>query len=52
MQGNLTRIFHGHTAYVFCLAYNPQGTLMVSGSFDETLKLWDVGSGALMFRHC
>lgn len=56
LQGHLTRVFHGHTAYVFCLAYNPQGTLIVSGSFDETLKLWDVGSGlyssAISIRDC
>ena len=30
---------------VLCLAVSPDGSLMVSGSNDSTLKLWDVASG-------
>lgn len=37
----------GHTSYVYCLAVNPQGTIIVSGSFDETIVFWDVQKGAL-----
>ena len=42
LQGTQARLFEGHTSYVFCLAYNPQSTLIASGGFDETIRLWDV----------
>lgn len=45
VQGKCVRVFQGHTSYVYCLAFNPQGTVLVSGSFDETLRLWDVNKG-------
>ena len=38
----LVRNFTEHTSYVLCVAYNPQSTLVVSGSFDETVRLWNV----------
>lgn len=28
-----------------CLAFNPQSTLVATGSMDATAKLWDVESG-------
>ena len=37
--------FKGHTNFVFSCAFNPQSNLLVSGSFDETVKIWDVRSG-------
>lgn len=27
---------------MLCLSFNPQSTLLVSGSFDETVRLWNV----------
>ncbi|NEQ27420.1 MAG: hypothetical protein F6K28_52135, partial [Microcoleus sp. SIO2G3] len=30
---------------VFSVAFSPQGTMLASGSKDETIKLWDVGTG-------
>lgn len=32
-----------------CLAFNPQSTLVATGSMDATAKLWDVQSGELVF---
>lgn len=28
-----------------CLAFNPQSTLVATGSMDATARLWDVQSG-------
>ncbi|KAH7470735.1 WD repeat-containing protein 5 [Phytophthora ramorum] len=34
-----------HTGFVSCVAFNPQGSLVATGSHDETVRLWDVRSG-------
>jgi len=28
------------------VAFSPDGTKIVSGSYDKTIKVWDLGSGA------
>jgi len=40
--------FRGHTNFVFSVAFNPQSNLLVSGSFHETVKLWDVRTGSCL----
>ncbi len=35
----------GHTNYVNAVAYSPDGSNIVSGSWDDTLKIWDASSG-------
>ncbi len=37
--------FKGHTNFCFSTKFSPQGNLLVSGSFDETVKIWDVRTG-------
>jgi len=37
--------FKGHSNFCFSVKFSPQGNLLVSGSFDETVKVWDVRSG-------
>jgi len=42
----LIRTFTGHAGDVNAVAYSPDGTRIVSGSDDKTLKVWDASSGA------
>jgi WD40 repeat protein len=40
--GKLVRSFRGHTGLVTILAFSPDGRLLVSGSRDHTVKVWDL----------
>jgi WD40 repeat protein len=43
--GPLVRILTGHTNPVFAVAVTPDGLHAISGSFDKTLKVWDIETG-------
>ena len=43
--GPLLRSLAGHTANVVCVAPVPERPLAISGSWDETLKIWDLEKG-------
>ncbi|KNE68343.1 hypothetical protein AMAG_13002 [Allomyces macrogynus ATCC 38327] len=45
LDGQCLRVLEGHTAQVFCVAFHPQGHLLASGSFDETVRLWNAQTG-------
>lgn len=38
-------ILKGHTNFVFCVNFSPKSNLLVSGGFDETVRIWDVARG-------
>ena len=40
--GEALRLLTGHTDYVRCVAFSPDGTVLVSGSYDGTVLLWDL----------
>jgi WD40 repeat protein/subtilase family serine protease len=38
----------GHSSIVTSVAFSPDGSLLASGSWDDTIKLWRVSDGALV----
>jgi len=48
ITGIQTAILSGHTDLVTSLAFSPDGTSLVSGSHDKTIKLWDVQTGGVV----
>jgi WD40 repeat protein len=43
--GEIYRTMRGHTSYIEDVAYAPNGEFAVSGSRDETVRIWDVKTG-------
>lgn len=48
-SGKCLKTLKGHSNYVFCCNFNPQSNLIVSGSFDESVRIWDVRTGVYKF---
>jgi hypothetical protein len=40
-------ILYGHTSYVTSVACSTDGLRIVSGSYDETVRMWDAASGTI-----
>ncbi|HHB93130.1 MAG TPA: PKD domain-containing protein [Thioploca sp.] len=43
------RIFNGHTDWIESVAFSSDGKLILSGSGDNTLKLWDANTGTEIY---
>ncbi|MDZ4840663.1 MAG: hypothetical protein SH859_00755 [Hyphomicrobium aestuarii] len=43
--GRELRSFNGHTGFVTSVAFAPDGRTVLSGSYDDTLRLWDFATG-------
>ena len=48
ITGSQTAVFSGHTDLVTSLVFSSDGTSLVSGSDDGTVKLWDVQTGGVV----
>ena len=48
ITGSQAAVLSGHTKEVNCLTFSLDGTLLVSGSDDKTVKLWDVQTGGVI----
>ena len=35
---------NAHSHWVMSVAFSPDGTKIVSGSYDKTIKVWDMGA--------
>ena len=42
LRGNTVKTLKGHKGIVNSMAFSPDGKLLVSGSEDSTVKMWDV----------
>ena len=48
LTGSQIAILSGHKHFVTSLTYSSDGTFLVSGSNDKTVKLWDVQTGGVI----
>ena len=48
ITGSQIAIFSGHTEPVNSVVFSVDGTLLVSGGDDKTVKLWDVQTGGVI----
>ncbi|MBR8834362.1 MAG: CHAT domain-containing protein [Stigonema ocellatum SAG 48.90 = DSM 106950] len=44
-DGRKLRCYNGHTSWVVCLAFSPDGQILASASHDQTVRLWNVQTG-------
>lgn len=46
--GQCLQTLRGHRAWVWSVAWNPDGNVLASGSCDDTIKLWCVATGTCL----
>ena len=48
ITGIRTSVLCGHTSVIHSLAFSQDGTLLLSGSWDKTVRVWDVQTGGVI----
>ena len=48
ITGSQSGVLSGHTDFVCCVVFSSDGTSIISGSNDKTVKLWDVQTGGIV----
>ena len=48
ITGSQVAVLSGHSSWVTSLAFSSDGILLVSGSHDRTVKLWDIQTGGVI----
>ena len=48
ITGIRTSVLCGHTSTIHCLAFSQDGTLLLSGSYDGAVRVWDVQTGGVI----
>ncbi len=48
LSGQKRHDFVGHTGDIFGIAVSPDNRFLVSGSLDQTVKLWEISTGKLL----
>jgi len=48
ITGSQKAVLSGHTDWVTSITFSSDGISLVSGSYDETVKLWDVQTGGVV----
>ena len=49
-SGKQIDALRGHAAFLWCVAYSPDGQYLASGSYDQTVRIWDAKTGHE--KHC
>ncbi len=48
---SLPYTYTGHTSNVYSVTWSPDGERIASGSFDNTVQVWDANSGSLLLTY-
>ena len=48
ITGSQSAVLSGHKSLVACVVFSSEGSSLVSGSYDKTVKLWDIQTGGVV----